>query len=297
MISLIICSRSASLTDSLAGNISATIGATYEIILINNAENRYSICEAYNLGVKQSSYDILCFMHDDISFHTANWGQKVIGHFNNDSVKAIGIAGTPYYPFMPGPWWGSGLIYEHILQADKKAPAMLKSNAEGVIAKEVVLVDGCWMCIAKSAFEHIRFDEKTFPGYHFYDADICLQLYTAGHHIYTIADVLIHHESMGNVNKQWIGSALTFHEKWQRKLPANCTLKAANELFAYEYKTLNAFIWTCSYNGFSNRGSYKLALKYLLEFKQGYGYRKTPGYLLKFLFKYLFKKGAPFYSF
>ena len=297
MISLIICSRSAYLNEKLHENIRETIGVPYEIVLINNAGNSYSICEAYNLGVMQSKYEILCFMHDDIFYHTANWGQNVIHHFNNRAIKAIGIAGTPYYPFMPGAWWGSGVVYEHILQADENAEARLKSNAGGVMQKEVVCVDGCWMCIAKSAFRDVSFDEQTFNGYHFYDADICMQLYRAGHQIYTVADVLISHASMGNVDRHWVGSALTFHKKWQANLPANSLSKKNRPVFGFEYKTLNAFIWACYYNKFTNREIYKLALKYLLEFKKGYGYYKTPGYLVKFIFKYLVKKGAPFYSF
>ncbi|AMR31831.1 hypothetical protein A0256_10560 [Mucilaginibacter sp. PAMC 26640] len=296
MLSLIICSRSERLNNELSTNISATIGIPYEIVLINNADNRYSICEAYNLGVQQSRYNVLCFMHDDIAYHTNNWGQKVLAHFANPKVKAIGIAGTPYYPFMPGPWWGSGHIYEHLLQAGKDTAPSLKSNSEGTMQKEVVLIDGCWMCMKKSVFTELSFDQQTFTGYHFYDADICMQLHTAGHPIYTVADVLIDHASLGDLNKPWIDGALTFHKKWQHILPANC-LTPGKPVFAYEYKTLNAFIWTCFYNKFTNRQIYQLALKYLFEFKKGYGYHKTPGYLVKFLFKYLFKKGAPFYTF
>jgi hypothetical protein len=117
MISVIICSRSTNQT--LVNNIEATIGVPYEVILIDNSNNEHSICTAYNLGVKKSKYATLCFMHDDIAYQSNNWGNAVLNHFNNEQVNAIGIAGTPYYSFMPGPWWGSGIFYEHILQSSQ----------------------------------------------------------------------------------------------------------------------------------------------------------------------------------
>lgn len=297
MISVIICSRTASLSDTLTNNISNTIGVAFELVVIDNTGSKYSICEAYNLGVKQSNYSILCFMHDDILYHAPGWGVNVVEHFKAPGVKAIGIAGTPYYPFMPGPWWGSGVVYEHLLQANGDENYALKSNAEGENRKQVKLIDGCWFCIEKNMFKNISFDEKTFSGYHFYDADICMQLTTNGNHIYTVADVLISHSSLGNVNRPWIAGALTFHEKWIRHLPASCLVPNNQPVFAYEYKTLNAFILAAYYNQYSNKQIYKLALKYLFQFRKGYTYIKTPGYIVKFLYKYLFKKGEPFYCF
>jgi glycosyltransferase involved in cell wall biosynthesis len=66
MISLIICSRTPALSQKLANNIAETIGVPYEIVLLDNSANTYGICQAYNIGVQQSKYDVLCFMHDDI---------------------------------------------------------------------------------------------------------------------------------------------------------------------------------------------------------------------------------------
>jgi GT2 family glycosyltransferase len=298
MISLIICSRTPALSQKLANNIAETIGVPYEIVLLDNSANTYGICQAYNIGVQQSKYDVLCFMHDDIFYHSKNWGLNVLNHFKTPEVSAIGIVGSPYCTFMPGPWWGSGLIYEHILQANnpETTPA-LKSNAGSANQRQVVVVDGSWFCIEKAAFNKVEFDEKNFPGYHFYDADISMQLYTAGYKTYAIADVLIYHASMGNINNDWINSAFAFQKKWANNLPANCLAQNNKPVFAYEYKTLNGFIWSCHAVGYSNKRIYAFALKYLLQFKQGYAYAKTPGYLIKFIFKYLFKKGHPFYSF
>lgn len=59
MISIIICSRYSSLSQELQSNIHATIGACeYELVHIDNSENKYNIFEAYNLGVRKAQGDI-----------------------------------------------------------------------------------------------------------------------------------------------------------------------------------------------------------------------------------------------
>lgn len=297
MISIIICSRTAELNATLAANIEDSIGVEYELILIDNSDNRYGICQAYNKGVALSKYEILCFMHDDISYHTQNWGQNILAHFEHHQVSAIGVAGSPYCAFMPGPWWGSGLLYENLIQGNHAVDeVILKANSNGSKARQVTLLDGVWFCVKKSLFNTISFDEKTFAGFHFYDMDICMQINEAGGNIYCINDVLIAHASLGNVNHAWIDSALTFHQKWENLLPFTTLRLNTNQSGKLEYKTLNSFILACAANGYANKVIYKLALKYLVSFRKGYFFYKTPGYFIKFLFKYLFKKGAPFYN-
>ena len=70
MLSLIICSRNSDISATLKKNIETTIGINYELIVINNSLNHYSIFEAYNQGIRKSKYQFLCFMHEDILYHT-----------------------------------------------------------------------------------------------------------------------------------------------------------------------------------------------------------------------------------
>ena len=108
MISIIICSRNAIITPSLTENISETVGVEYELIIIDNSGNRFSIFQAYNEGVKRAKYSYLCFMHDDILFYTNNWGKALIHHFtNNSSIGLIGYIGTHFIPSVPS-YWTSG---------------------------------------------------------------------------------------------------------------------------------------------------------------------------------------------
>ena len=91
-ISIIICSRTKKLTPVFLENIEKTVGVDYELIVIDNSENKYSIFEAYNLGIKKSKGEVLCFMHDDVLFHTNNWGNILQTIFNkNELIGLIGI--------------------------------------------------------------------------------------------------------------------------------------------------------------------------------------------------------------
>ena len=190
MISIIICSRTATLSKELTLNISKTIGVDHELIVIDNSQNQYCICDAYNLGVKQSKYDILCFMHDDITYHSQNWGKNVVTHFTDIQVDAIGVAGTPYCAYMPGPWWGNDILYEHLLQGDEQnADAQLKSNGEPDKKRQATILDGVWLCIRKPLFNTIGFDDINFKGFHFYDADICMQIHQVGGKLWCVNNV------------------------------------------------------------------------------------------------------------
>ena len=106
MISIIICSRTKTITPVLLENIKNTVGANYELIVIDNSENNYSIFEAYNLGIKKSKSELLCFIHDDVLLHTNNWGTILIDIFNNNkNLGLLGVAGAKVKTKMPSPWW------------------------------------------------------------------------------------------------------------------------------------------------------------------------------------------------
>ena len=92
MISIVICSIDSKKYEKLKKNIEETIGElSFEIIKIDNSIEKISITKAYNLGVDKSKYDILLFIHEDILFHTFNWGNILISKFKESSIGLLGI--------------------------------------------------------------------------------------------------------------------------------------------------------------------------------------------------------------
>ncbi len=294
MISIIICSRSKTLNPEFKNNIEETIGIEHEFIVIDNSENRYNIFEAYNQGVAQSSYPYLCFMHDDITYHTNNWGSKISKHFEDERTGAIGIAGSPYAAQMPGSWWGGGLVSQYILPVENAddQPEIISTYRTAGNRNEVVMLDGVWLCIRKSLFGKIRFDDKSYSGFHFYDVDISLQIHQSGYKLYSIFDVLIRHYTIGRMDKSWCENAAVFNKKWLSKLPISCLQLTYFEKCEAELKTLKEYVYNLLYNNYPLRNAYKLGILKLLAFPYSYFYYKTAVLFLRYCFKYIFNSSV-----
>lgn len=276
MISLIICSRHKSLSNQLLENIDATIGILYEIIFINNCNNQYNIFQAYNIGVKKSKFPYLCFMHDDILYKTKDWGQNTIKHFDDEKLGAIGVAGSPYLAAKPSGWWSSGHTCINILQSsdDKCVPTLIHKGGEISSIEKVVVLDGVWICIRKKIFDEICFDEKKFDSYHFYDTDICSQIYKLNYKLYCVYDILLQHFSEGKICENWIKSSLVFQDKWKQMLPISILSLSYRRQCQLELNALKQYI-TFSKQYYSNYKSNLIAIKYVLKYPKGYFHYQT----------------------
>lgn len=229
MISIIICNRGEEITKDLEDNIKRTIGyIDYEIICINNEKGQYSIFQAYNIGVKKAKFSFLCFMHDDVRFHTLNWGSKVVNHFSDKQVGMLGVAGPTYISNIPGIWWGiNGAVNptnstrQCNIDTDRfnhKEQHTTYNNPFNEDVSEVVACDGLFFCIRKELFDVIEFDEE-YGGFHFYDIDISLQILRLNYKLLCVYDILVEHISISNLSTEWIKSSRLFYKKWKDVLP------------------------------------------------------------------------------
>ena len=223
MISLIICSRQPDIPQELKDNIAETIGVEYELVVIDNSKNQYSIFQAYNEGVRRAMFPYLCFMHEDILYHTQDWGKKVVEHFIDDKVGLIGVAGGHYMLNTPSSWWHSGVVSKNYIQTnDKKEASLIRVNTHkdnNFKNEEVVAVDGLWFCIERTIFAKIQFDEINFNSFHCYDLDICFQIRALKKKVIVVFDILIHHLSNGSIDEKWFNQINIFHNKWKHILP------------------------------------------------------------------------------
>lgn len=226
MISIIICSRQSDIPVDLRNNISQTIGCKHELIVIDNSRNEYSLFSAYNEGVKRSGGDILCFCHDDILFHTDNWGTLIQGVFSDDSIGTVGVLGTHFLPAAPMYWWSSPFISQFSVNNDK---GMVSKNDDrdyfhGHLA-DVVAVDGVCFFMPKRVFPSVRFDDKTYAGFHVYDMDICMQILDRGQRVCVTDVITIEHFWSEDSTRDEKYMALLdnnlnlFYQKWKNNLP------------------------------------------------------------------------------
>lgn len=226
IISIIICSRYPDIAQTLKDNISETIGVDYELVVIDNSENKYSIFSAYNEGIRRAKGEILCFMHEDILYHTKDWGNLLIEHFNSDEKAGlIGVMGTHFLPKTPSYWcdteYVSGRLIQGFSENDQYKTITEDHNKylNGFNSIDAVSVDGFWFSAQKEMFTKIHFDEISFKGFHFYEMDICMQVLNVGYKVKIIHNILIEHFSYGTGDKSFDKARSIFYKKWKNKLP------------------------------------------------------------------------------
>ncbi len=227
MISVVICSRHSDIPQNLKENIQNTIAVEYELIVIDNSSNKHSIFSAYNEGVRRAKYPYLCFAHEDILFRTENWGWNIIKHFEDTTIGLIGMAGTHFLPKVPTYWTSSPFISEHNLTNDNGQiiECFKLDFFKGKSILDVVACDGFCLFIRKELFDTdlIKFDDKIYNGFHYYDMDICMQILNEGFRVCICNDILIEHFWSNSYSKRSLNSFYdsekVFFEKWKNHFP------------------------------------------------------------------------------
>jgi glycosyltransferase involved in cell wall biosynthesis len=248
MISIVICSIKESYLASLEINIKETIGDNdYEIIKIDNIIEKLSITQAYNRGIEKSKFDYLLFIHEDILFHTANWGQILLSIFRaNSQIGLIGIAGAKYKSLLPSAFWHTTeeMLDINLIQHYKhKKPGLFKKGFKNENLEKAVVIDGVFIGLRKSM--GVRFNEN-IKGFHCYDLGISIDTLEQHYEIYVTSQILIEHFSIGNTDLDFIKGVIHFHELYKNKLPKYINSK--NPLL--ETVALNFFLSVCLENRF-----------------------------------------------
>lgn len=222
MLSIIVCTRNKTLSKAFTENISSTVGTDFELIPIDNSWNDYSIFSAYNAGFAKSKFPYLCFVHDDVLFHSENWGVKVIAHLQSPGIGIIGLAGGDLVTRVPASWSTLISMSENIIKSDKtgRKKTVIAQNPPNYngIRRSAILLDGVFMCMTRKLFEKIKFDEQ-FTGFHGYDFDISIQSTISGYSNYVIYDVNLEHFSRGKTDKNYYQNLIAVFKKWEKYLP------------------------------------------------------------------------------
>ena len=235
MISIIICSRKPDISFELKSNIAVTIGIAYELIVIDNSNNKYSIFSAYNEGVRRAKFPYLCFMHEDILFHSKNWGEQVVKYFqSDDKIGLLGVVGTHFLPKTPSYWCDTNYVSGGLIQGwtENNHYNRLRVKHDKYIESkdyiEAAAIDGLWFITHKKLFKHIAFDDKSYTGFHFYEMDICMQVKQAGYKLIIGTEILIEHFSYGKGDKSFDRSRKIFYNKWKNSLPVLAGIEMSN---------------------------------------------------------------------
>lgn len=221
MLSIIVCSRNKTLLTEFIENVNKTVGVAYEIIDIDNSKNNHSIFSAYNLGFSKCNYPYICFVHEDVLFHTLNWGEKIIAHLQEPNTGILGLAGSDLVTRIPGSCSGKTSCV-NIIQSDKRGKKASRKNLYpenfNQSKHSTILLDGVLLCLRRDLMEKLEFDEQ-IGGFHGYDFDITLQSTIAGYTNYVIYDIELEHFSRGQFDGKYISNLIAVFKKWENHLP------------------------------------------------------------------------------
>ncbi|QXP61678.1 glycosyltransferase [Olleya sp. HaHaR_3_96] len=264
MLSIIISSYQPSYFNVLEKNIKVTCGVEYEIIRIKNP-NLMGICQAYNLGASKSKYNNLLFVHEDVIFHTQNWGEILINYLKDKQLGVVGIAGSNYVPFVPSNWWVNARKSKlHLIQSNKneRVKVHTRTNFEdNRLFEYVYSLDGVFMACRKDVYKQFKFNDK-IKGFHAYDVDFSLRIAAEYKNIVT-GEILIEHFSEGNADKVWFQEMIKARRFY--KLPKN--QKNNKEIELRSFKT---FLLQFKIFNITKGQQFFLALKYLSLSKVGF---------------------------
>jgi len=243
MLSIIVCSRNKTLLTEFIENVNKTVGVAYEIIDIDNSKNNHSIFSAYNLGFSKCNYPYICFVHEDVLFHTLNWGEKIIAHLQEPNTGILGLAGSDLVTRIPGSCSGKTSCV-NIIQSDKRGKKASRKNLYpenfNQSKHSTILLDGVLLCLRRGLMEKLEFDEQ-IGGFHGYDFDIALQSTIAGYTNYVIYDIELEHFSRGQFDGMYIRNLIAVFKKWEKHLPLigqSITDEKYNEINKLEEKRL-----------------------------------------------------------
>lgn len=222
MISIITSSISQEQCELFKSNIQQTIGnVPYELLIHDNRETHWGLCKLYNYYATKSQFDILCFLHEDIIFHTYNWGEIIIDFFNNTpQAGVLGFAGTTLKTKTLSNWYTSRSTTRQcmIQLLPDKTKKNQQFNPDKELYSPVALLDGLALITTKKIWSKYPFDEDLFRGFHLYDLDFSMQI--AQHYTnYVCHTILVEHLSSGSFSKEWYNESLKFHKKWDKMLP------------------------------------------------------------------------------
>jgi hypothetical protein len=289
MISIVIASINEQLLKKIKENIKSTVGVPYEIIAINNLNTGKGICQVYNEASNIAKYEYICFVHEDVSFKTINWGINVIEHLKEQNTGLIGIAGSTYRSLIPSGWFtpfefGTSDWRLSIYQGKKNETDTLFEfiNPLNEKASEVICLDGVFLCTKKLILEKHKFDENLIKGFHGYDIDFSLNVLTS-YKVKVIYNIHLEHFSTGEFKNAWLREIDKVQRKWEDLLPSRVggVLKDSDKKL--EKKAAKRFIKEIISKKDISR-SEKFALIFFYS-KRNINFLKRINYFLKVLLK------------
>ena len=209
-----------------------TCGVPVEVVAYDNSRDRLGICAVYNQLLSKCAGEICCFAHDDILFLKSGWGKELTNVLAQPSVGLVGVAGCDLISRTAVPWWvvGRKFTFMSVVSSfDRTGKPRQKANHRKSGLYPAVILDGVFLAARHEVFRTLSFDETSFPGFHFYDLDLSMQISKKAALIID-CNIPIYHASEGKYDLSWQNDLQSFLVKWKTVLPACVSFRKAYEV-------------------------------------------------------------------
>jgi len=210
LVSVVVCSIDRGKFERVVADFHDRLDSVpHEIVGIHDAR---SLCEGYNRGSEQSRGDIVVFSHDDIRIVSPDFAAKLFASLERCDI--VGVAGTTR--LRCAEWNRSG--WPHLagqvmhLQPGIGWVVSVYGLHDRLVAGAQAL-DGLFFAVRREVLGRLQFDEATFDGWHFYDADFTYSAFQAGLRLGIRTDLLLRHDSRGRFDESYRRYAARFLRK------------------------------------------------------------------------------------
>lgn len=149
------------------------------------------ICRVYNGFIdraRSADAEALVLLHDDVEITSRDFRARVLKAVREPDVGIVGTVGGAGLSSLA--WWDARRLRGRV-QESRGLVSFRPAEAD------VDAVDGMLLVLSPRALETVRFDEGSFPEFHGYDVDVCLQAREAGLRVVTRQLGVIHHTKGG----------------------------------------------------------------------------------------------------
>lgn len=265
MISIIVCSINKQRLENLQANLAAFCTTDYELIAYRNVQNE-GLCQVYNKCAAKAKHNTVCFLHEDVLFHTKGWDEKIINALIDKNIGVIGVMGGRYKSAF-GLGWRDGKtdFYRFRSMSGLENGKLLYYNPGEENLSQVVCLDGAFLCCRKDLWQQFLFDEINFKGFHFYDTDFTFRVAQKFKN-FVINDLLLEHFSQGNFNTDYLLDSIVFEEKHHQLLPFTIEHLSQKEISHLEGYALTEKLTLMKRNGFSFSSRLNIIGKYFVRY-------------------------------
>ena len=182
----------------------------YEIVPILNFGNPYSAAQALNIGITKSRGEIMVLCHQDVIFYK-HWIELLYKRIAEieEKCKNWGVIGTAGITAKKDNTVGT--VY------NLKGKLQWRQNIKATIYSVQTVDEHCMIISKRSG---LKFDEKTFNGFHCYGADLALNALSKGMKNYGILCPLVHESGSGSLKSgqvEFMRLLTSLANKWKHR--------------------------------------------------------------------------------